>query len=274
VTFRDASQGRPGEIAVTGIPHVLPQGYRRGFICDCAQAKAGAKRHFVMDLCRPPGVGTQFPLRQWIARSTRPGGREAGFYEVDSVPDPDFTFWPKEAYIPTLVSLLRASNYWDWTKHRRRLVRYAQMLYLRSRLFREEYAASRGLSTEACKGESIRVMLDQLRECPVPLARLKLQLLISRDCRWPFITSDCPVVMENTSPQKLSRLEAITDRFTYVIWPISWDMCLIGSVDPLPLGEVLDVPSMVDYARKLISRSAREFLISPHQLAEAEIDLP
>lgn len=255
-----------------GVPHILPQGYQRGFLCACSEGAADGKRLFTMNLRPPEGAGPGFFLRKWIPRSSKSIGKEADFYTAVSVPDPDHTFRPKEEYISTLVREIRESNYWGWLRQRRRLIRYAQMLYLRSRLFREEYASSKGLSIEEVKGESIKAMLGELKQCPVPLANLKLQLLITRDCRRPFITSDCPVVMENTSPARPTKLGALNDRFTYLIWPVAWDMCVIGSVDPLPIGEVINVPPMVEHARKLISKTAREFLISPHPLGATDIE--
>jgi hypothetical protein len=260
---------------MSGIPHILPQGYQRGFECACSEGARDAKRLSVMNLSVPNGAGERFPIRTWVSRSPREVGKESSFYSAGSVPDADYTFRPKEEYISTLVREIRESNYWGWLRRKRRLVRYAQMLYLRSRLFREEYAASKGLSIEDIKEESIKAMLAELGHCPVPFARLKLQLVVARDCRQPFITCDCPVSMENTSPERLTKVEAVTDRFTYLIWPIAWDMCLIGSVDPALEGDVLgNMPQMVDYARKLISKGAREYLISPHALDPAQIELP
>lgn len=258
---------------MSGIPHILPQGYQRGFECACSIGDA--KRLSVMNLSVPEGVGGMFPIRKWVSRSTRGVGKEADFYSAGLVPDPDFTFRPKEEYISTLVREIRESNYWGWLRQKRRLVRYSQMLYLRSRFFREEYAASKGLTVEDVKADSIKAMLEEMGHCPVPFARLKLQMLLTRDCRQPFITSDCPVTMENTAPEKLTRVEALNDRYTYLIWPVAWDMCLIGSVDPALEGEVIgNMPHMVDYARKLMSKGAREYLISPHALDPAQIEFP
>jgi hypothetical protein len=264
------------------LDHHLPQGYLEGFIAPSAEGQLSVfhreeGRWFESG---PPGVGAI-----------------KGFYDYSEGLQPDQTadqaFRDLETKFAAVRRALVASRFSDWKKELNILLQFAQMLRARAPLFREQ-SMDQGrrltflrideiLPPQPSKTEPGK-LVTPIRYSPyVPTeAELRNKTItdmrteISKGAAWmsqmqwclrttwnpsdPFVTCDCPVVMEGWTP---TQAEALQDRRTLVFFPVCWQACLIGS--PAKFDNEIDMlgPDDMKKLRDLFLKSATRFVFSP-----------
>lgn len=243
--------------------HYVPRGYLRGF-------------------AHPEREGSQQPLcvldvgrGEWSAKSPSQIGWMRGFYDYspDSRPDTtaDDSFRRLENQAPRLRDRIRAEGYEAWTQHRNVLVSLAAMLAARSPLFRTQATSGilQSLDDEAqratlAKNYSITIMRAEIERRSAEWQQYDWVLAYSRNAEHPFVASDQCVGMRGDVPT----IGEAFQRNDFWLWcPLSWDMCLIGSSQPLTAESTTELQA--EYIREiqtLTMRQAAIFVASPVRL--------
>jgi hypothetical protein len=244
--------------------HYSPQGYLRGFIHP--DREAHPKPLWVLDVVR----------KKWVERSPSQVAWGRGFYDYseDGLPDAtaDQAFSVFENQLPRVRNQIRTEGYRSWNLHRQFLVAFAAMMAARSPLFRiqsvstvEPSLAQEPTGAALAKNYSITLMRSEMRRRAAEWERFDWVLSYTTNPEEPFVTSDQPVGMRGAAADQ----RIAWDRNDFWLWcPLSWDMCLIASSQPLR-SQTTSSPSREHLAeiRLLTAKQARNFVASPCVLA-------
>jgi hypothetical protein len=226
--------------------HYLPQGYLRGFI-DPARVREDK-----------PLWWFQVPHRKWKRCSTAEVGFIRGFYDYSRQVDPsaetaDQAFAELERNFTLVLRELLDSQFSNWLDHREFLLRYMQMIRVRSPLCFEQKRTG-AKTAQAFVIEEISEDRRKLKVRPTELSdsfiknrsltEMKEEMQKGADwlnnCDWAlrycdspqnsFITSNGPFV--GTGPlegqdQQVS-WEALRHPDTLFYFPLCWQACIVG----------------------------------------------
>lgn len=243
--------------------HITPQGYLRGFI-------------------HPEQLGVPRPLwvfhvqtGRWYRRNPSEVGFERGYYDYAASPRPDASaddaFMRIENEFPRVREQIRRDGYANWPKHRELLVAFAGMMAARSVMFRGQAEAEvLGSLRGHADGESLA------KNYAITRMRSEIEARRQTWQAWdwalgytvspadPIVTSDQAVGMWGNAPDQATA-HTIND---FWIWcPLSWDMCLIGSSQPLAGGRTRPLePNHLSEIRRRTRSQASRFVVSPVRL--------
>jgi hypothetical protein len=264
--------------------HYLPQGYLRGFI-DPTQVNEDK-----------PLWWFQIPHGKWKRCSTAEVGFIRGFYDYSQQVDPsiqtaDQAFAELERNFTLILKELLTANFSSWLDHREFLLRYMQMIRVRSPLYFEQKRAVAKI-TQAYVIEEISEDRKKLKVRPMQLldpfiknrslTEMKEEMQKGADwlneydwalryCDSPqdsFLTSDGPFVV--TGPlegqdQQVS-WDALRHPDTLFYFPLCWQACIVGS--PLQFDVKTDRahPRFLQRVRDMYREKAKDYLISSIRL--------
>lgn len=259
--------------------HIVPQVYLRGFIHPRRDQKRGPLEVF------------RLASNTWgLPQTPDELCTEVGFYDYSvekAETTADDAFRELEEGLFTVRDRLRRDNFQAWTKEREFLIKFALMLAVRSRMFREGLIASASRETAfrilGIDGRKFHVEPFELGAEPEAPKLLKnrsitdMRTAIERDAkewngwRWglrlapsvdcPFVTSDHPPVMRGEDPDRDLAYRA--QNFSIVV-PFGWDFALVGGpAFSQTEGPVYLPPDEMDDLRIVSTSGARETLISP-----------
>jgi hypothetical protein len=266
--------------------HYLPQGYLRGFI-DPAQAKENK-----------PLWWFQVPYRKWTQCSTAEVGFIRGFYDYSRQVDPsietaDQAFAELERNFTLILNELLACQFSNWLDRREFLLRYMQMIRVRSPLYFEQKRTV-AKTTQAFVIEGISEDRKKLKVRPTQLpdpfiknrslTEMKEEMQKGADwlynfdwalryCDSPqdsFLTSDGPFVV--TGPlegqdQQVS-WEALRHPDTLFYFPLCWQACIVGSPRLFEVKTDKAHPRFLQSVRNMYREKAKEYLISAIRLGD------
>jgi Protein of unknown function (DUF4238) len=256
--------------------HYLPQGYMRGFI-------------------GPNPTNPQKPLwhlslssREWKEMSTSEIAFEEGFYdrrrEDATLTTADQAFAEFERTFPLIRQELISANFSNWRSHLNFLLRYLEMMRLRTPLAFEQRIArdkKQSWGRVVSVGEKKvtyepatpsdewfwdKAISDMLAELPKRAEWLNsfqwcLRYCVSADD--PFILPDTPCIVEG----RFTELEvAMTKPETLVVFPLCWQACLLGSIAPFEVDTAEFAHRDLRIMRYKHATCAKEFVVSPVRL--------
>ena len=240
--------------------HYVPQAYLRGFVHP--QRHDHPKPLWVLDLNR----------HEWSEKSPSQIGWARGFYDYEPGSNPDATaedaFRRLENDVPGIRDCIRAKGYQGWTVYRDVLVEFAVMMAARSPLFRTQAVSQAHpsltdwpTSNALAKNFSITLMRAEMRRRPKEWQGYDWVLGYTRDPEFPFIASDRVVGMRGN---ELTAAEALRRNDFWLWCPLSWDMCLIASSQPLDAEPTAALgPVHVAELQTQTRQQARAFVASP-----------
>ncbi len=260
--------------------HVLPQGYLAGFTDPTNDGQV-----CVFDRQQ----------QRWFETGTAAVGAIKGFYDYSEGSQPDRTadqaFEKLEGEFPAVRRELVANRFSGWRKHLDLLLRFAQMLQVRSQLFREHdvtqgrqrpilqivevvnpttikvapYAPESKAEHETLlRNLSITNMRTEITHGAAHFSQLHWCLRFTTDSSDPVITADNAVVVEGRAA---TLLEAFRDRETLVFFPLCSQACLIGSPAKFDKKRAPFDPRLLRHVREVYVKSTRRFVYSPVRLA-------
>ena len=209
--------------------HYVPQAYLRGFIHPQRQDRP--KPLWVLDIDR----------HEWSEKSCSQIGWARGFYDYAPGSNADATaedaFRRLENDVPRIRDCIRANGYEGWTEYRDVLVEFAVMMAARSPVFRTQAVSQAHPSLTDCragnalaKNFSITLMRTEMRRRPCEWQGYDWVLGYTKNPEFPFIAGDQVVGMRGNA---LTAEEALRQNDFWLWCPLSWDMCLIASSQPL-----------------------------------------
>lgn len=167
---------------------------------------------------------------------------------------------------------IRNEGYSSWPQHRDALLSFAAMLTARSPLFRDQSASGILPSLDnypnketLAKNYSITTMRSETPRRATEWKMYHWGLRYTKNPDFPVIASDQSVGMQGSAE---NQLEAYQIRDFWLWFPISWDMCLIGSSIPLrgeSTGEFEE--AHIAEIQNLVRSYATAFVVSPVQLS-------
>ena len=261
--------------------HILPQGFLRGFI-------------------DPARIESERPLwyfdvqkNAWSERSTSEVAHGKGFCDykgnVSDVEHPDITFSELERKYP-LVRERIISNFPKWTEHQDFLMRFMQMMRVRSYLFFEQ-KHKEGKGIEAWQVDSVdyeknQIKLKSMTPNPLTLAQIKNRTItqmreeIQKGADWmpgfhwvlrycespadPFITTEQPLILH--SRPSASVQEAFNHPDAMLLFPLCWQACLVASRNRLDIETAKLSSAEMREFRAIYRQMATLFIISPRKL--------
>jgi len=273
------------------LDHILPRSYLRGFAIPNTTDRLNVFK---------------FETRKWFETSPGSVGGENGFYDYSSGAAPDATadqaFAELETNFPIVRQELLEQGLGNWTRHRDFLVRYADMLRARSRLYREDTFKDLQTKTfhkideienvpnpdtgemqskiryslftpkngqeeqDLFKNMSITRMREEIKKAPGLFAEWHWCLQFTADVTDPFIVAD-NLAVSLTGPEPATPAEAVNLPQTQLIFPLCWQICLIGRKQNFeeetgPIDRVL----LHDLQHQCLRDGHSRFAYSPHQL--------
>jgi hypothetical protein len=269
------------------LDHLLPQGYLEGFTAPST-----------------PGQLSVFDCRdqRWFETGTAVVGAVRGFYDYTEGTEPgqdaDEAFANLETRFPAVRRDLFAGGVSDRRKHLDVLLAFAQMLRVRSELFRDQNMANDRrkpfmrikeiLPAEPSKtdpgtfvtpirvepyrpdndkehelllrNKAITDMRTEIAKGPTWMSDMHWCLRSCQNPADPFVTSDNAVVVQRCTP---ALEEALRDRETLIFFPICWQACLVGSPAKLDVETGALDPSDIRKVRGIFRQSAFRFVFSP-----------
>ena len=249
--------------------HYVPQAYLRGFIHP--QRRSYPKPLWVLDLRR----------HEWYEKSPYQIGWEYGFYDYSAGSNPDATaedaFRSLENDIPRIRDYIRANGHQCWTMYRNVLIDFAAMMAARSPLFRTQAISEVGPSLDddpsanaLAKNYSITLMRAEMRQRPKEWRRYDWILRYTENPESPFVAADQVVGMRGNA---LSAAEALRQNDFWLWCPLSWDMCLIASSQPLDAEPTAPLqPEHVAEIQTLTKQQAQTFVASPVRIPHLATD--
>lgn len=267
------------------LDHLLPQGYLNGFTHPST-----------------PGQLSVYDIQnqRWFESGTARVAAIRGFYDYSHSGDPDKTadeaFREFEEKFPNIIRELVGKGFSNWQEHLNFLLGYAQMLRVRTELFREQELAQARQATMLRVTEvfqdpktgqmairyapltetdaeletlrrnmSITKMRSEIDKGPAFFSTMHWCLRVTEDRSDPVITGDNPIIVEGQAPTLGAALD---DPRTLVFFPVCWQACLVGSRGSFKV----DTDSFYAcYLRRLRSRYLRtdgRFAYSPTRVAE------
>ena len=257
------TKSKPSADAKGRRDHYVPQGYLRGFIHPERQDQD--KLLWVLDVKRG----------KWSEKSPSQIGWERGFYDYTPGSNPeataDDTFRCLENDFPVIRDRIRKEGYTSWIRHWKVLVEFAVMMAARSPLFREQVLSQQrpSLATSltgdgAAKDFAITLMMKETSRNPQQWNGYDWVLRHTNEPENSFIVSDQVVGMKGNAP---TLAEAVQTNDFWLFCPLSWDMCLLASSQPLDAD--LTAPHQLEHVAELqtlMKRQARKFVASPVQI--------
>ena len=235
--------------------HFVPQGYLRGFI-------------------HPSRVREQKPLwvfatstRSWSEKSPAEIGFARGFYTARGGPAAHFPFdrlfADLERDLPASRESIRQHGYPTWIHHRSVLVRAAAVFSARTDYFLAEATAASGGQPQA-RDQGLATMANELLRRPMHWEKLHWALRVVHSPDDGLPTADSPVQMEGSLEDPRSNPSvAMSHPDTALLFPLAWDMLLMGSPQPWPVPTApLPRPS-IERLRARARESATDFFVSP-----------
>ena len=212
---------------------------------------------------------------KWKRKSTAQIGHLRGFYDYppDSKPDAtaDEAFQRLENDFPKARNAIRRDGYTSWAQHRDVLVSFAAMLTARSPLFRGQSSAeilpaltAHPKGAVLAKNYAITNMRTEIQRRGSEWRSYHWALNYTSTPDEPVITCDHPVSMtSNYADQR----EAYERKDFWLLFPVAWDMCLIGSTVPVDGEQTRQFEP--EHRRELVAyirKQASLFIVSPVQL--------
>lgn len=266
--------------------HLLPQGYLEGF--------TGPDRFLeVFDIAE----------KKWFRSKPDRVAAIRGYFDYSPGAQPDETadqaFQEYEDKFPNLRRELIASNFKDWKSHLDFLLRYMQMLRVRTQLFRKDtvqqlerqpprrFGHAEAVPHPHLPGQqAIRISLEDFdrtggdrdvvfNDLSISQMRAELKRGIQYlgDFNWvlryttdpanPLITADEAIRFEGPAP---SREQAIFHPDSWFLFPLCWQACLIGNRGRL-------YPTRQEFAPENIREQQRKFLGSLCRFAYSPVRL-
>ncbi len=274
--------------------HFVPQAYLRGFI-DPAR-KNMPKPLWVFDV----------EAQAWYEKSPSEIAYVRGFYDYqrDSTPDEtaDETFAELERSFPQIRDDILARGFSAWPNHKEFLLKFGQMMRARSPLFREHSIEQTRKSRILTLTERIKIEPDPDKaglyrqtwkvEAFTPkdekeknrlfknkaITDMRSEIKKGADCfdnyDWclqyttdptdPVIAADNCIVVDGKAPNLDA---ALTDPETLIFFPISWQMCLIGSPLTFDCETAEFHTEDLKRLRAIFKETAALFIVSPTQLS-------
>jgi hypothetical protein len=245
--------------------HVKPEGYLWGFVTEKPDHE---QKPLWACYVSPPPIQTNRPTLRWIPQSPSEVSVQIGWYDYspDSTPaeTADQAFAKLERKITPVRDAIRKERYRTWRRHLPFLLRYGHMLQVRSELYREDVVGS-SPGVPHPKNYSITRMREELKKGPSEMwTTFQWTLRFSRDPGDPFITGDsAPVISGDVADPNL----LLTGVRTRCLYPLGWDMALLGRLEPWPRDIDECEPSELDFYRRRVSEMARRYLVSPRDLS-------
>jgi hypothetical protein len=263
--------------------HYLPQGYLRGFI-DLAEAHMD-RPLWCLDKHR----------YQWQRKAPAQICRKVGFYDSSTdavdVEHADVTFKSMEDGFPTLRQSLQDCNFVGWRHHLDFLLCYIQMIRARSPLFfdlQKQHLQTmkvsrivsiaedrKSVTVDNIQGRSITgpemtdmtlaQMRAEIKKGADWMSQLHWQIRTTLDPHDPVITSEHPLF--STGRFDLTQ-SPIFDASTVVNFPLCWQACLIGRVEPFLCDIDPFRPPELRGLRAMITGLANELVISPYPVRD------
>jgi hypothetical protein len=201
---------------------------------------------------------------------------ERGFYDYPDGAKPDATaddaFRTLEREFPLVRERIRGDRT-NWIRHRETLVSFAAMLAARSPLFRVQSIsgvlpslADRANSAVMAKSYSITTMRAEMQRRAQEWLSYHWALGYTEDPSVPVITSDQSIGMRGAVADQ--GVAYASDDF-WLWFPVSWDMCLVGSSKPLDAYDTVEFS--IEHLAELQSltyQQARRFVVSPVRLPD------
>jgi hypothetical protein len=262
--------------------HYLPQSYLRGFIDPAREDEA------------QPIWQLDTRYQKWRMRSAKEIAHKPGFYdyegenpELEEIESADDAFRELENEFQEVRSWLTHRGFRNWHKKLDFLLRYMQMLRVRSPLYFEQMNAP---------GQSLRAMVIQeihpdnktlTVSDPVPLSfpqiknwtitNMREEMHKGPDWTWtftwalrytdsvadPFVANEQPFIAEGPTG---NMVELVKHPDTLLVFPICWQACLFGSLRRFDRGTDLNGPDAMRVVRKKYRSYAGQFLVSPTKL--------
>jgi len=266
--------------------HYLPQGYIRGFV-DPARDNED-KPLWKLDIAS----------KKWAERSTKAVGFITGFYdyagegpELEGLPSADETFLQLENEFPIVrekLLALRRKAFRNWKKHLDFLLRYMDMLRVRSPAYFEQreiaWKATPTWTIEKVDGNKITLksmegstppdvfiknrtlfqMREEIQKSGAWLWDLNWALRYTETVIEPFVASEAPLVAEMLPG--VSADEALHHPETLLYFPVCWQVCLFGSPQRFDVGTDKLGSDDMKVARQNYRLFAKDFLLSPTKL--------
>ena len=211
----------------------------------------------------------------WRQKSPAQIGHVRGFYDYapDSSPDAsaDEAFMRLENDFPRTRDAIRRDGYASWTRHRDVLVSFAAMLTARSPLFREQSSAeifppltAHPQGAVLAKNYAITNMRAEILRRGAEWKSYYWALSYTTTPEEPVITCDHPIAMRSDYADQRVAYEK---KDFWLLFPVAWDMCLVGSTVPLD-GELTRQfdPEHLRELAEYIRKQAGLFIVSPVQL--------
>ena len=212
---------------------------------------------------------------KWSEKSPSQIAWERGFYDHTPGSNPDATaddaFRCLENDFPVIRDLIRNDGYESWIRHRDMLVAFAVMMAARSPLFREQVRSQESLSLAtgstadgAAKDLAITLMMTEMCRMSQQWKGYDWVLRHTKEPENPFVASNQVVGMRGNAP---TIAEAVQNNDFWLFFPLSWDMCLLASSQPLDAN--LTAPHQLEHVAELqtlMRRQATKFVASPAQI--------
>jgi hypothetical protein len=244
--------------------HILPASYLDGFAHP--KPPEPTKPLWVFNLS----------LLKWERKSSTQIAHERGFYDYapGSTPDAsaDDAFRRLENDFPKARAAIRRDGYSTWPQHRDVLVSYGAMLAARSRLFREQSSADILPTLEdhpdkevLAKNYAITNMRSEIPRRAEEWKSYHWVLSYTTKPDHPVITCDQPIGMNGNGADQT---QAYKQKDFWLLFPVAWDMCLVGSTTPISGDQTRVFPA--EYLAELhryIRAQASLLIVSPVQLA-------
>jgi hypothetical protein len=273
--------------------HYIPQGYLRGFIAPDNR------------LAERPLWAFDIPHQKWSEKSTREIAYRYGLYDYSEECPPEITvdsaFVELEQTFPKVREEIVAGGFTNWKTHKDFLIRFMDMLRVRSLLYFDEmleaYSATQILEIEnvldtrpdlsdpnrsvttvkykertfKSRDEKQRLLknltLTEMRralEAPAPwLSSVNWVLRYTSDSHNPCVCSEQPLLLHGS---ETSSSAALSNPDTFIFFPLSWNACMVGC--PVPIDKDTDEFHPVDLGqiRKIYREAATLFVVSPHRI--------
>jgi hypothetical protein len=248
--------------------------------------------------------------RRWFETGTAGVGAERGFYDYSPgrFPDQiaDDAFSGLESKFPAVRKELISGGFSGWGAQREFLLEYAQMLRVRSRLFREQAVGLAQRSIIAVVEEVVEepsrtepgVVRTGLRVKPyvagddaqhkqrlrnISITRMRSEiakgaglfsdlhwcLRLTEDSGHPVVTADQPVIAVGSTPA-LTEDVLLRDPNIWTIFPVCWKACLIGNRLKADMEIESFQPSGLRWLQDQYFRADSGFAYAPSRIAVRE----
>jgi hypothetical protein len=261
--------------------HYIPQGYLRGFI-DPARRNNDKPLWCLNKL-----------YNQWETRSTTQICCREGMFDFSgdaiAAEHPDQTFGRMENDFPDIRDKLVQTKFITWREHKDFLLRYMQMIRVRSPAYfvqkgddlsnslvatitSVDHAANkttidspRRLSAAEIKNMTLANMQYEFRQGVAWMADFHWQVKITSDTHDPVVTSETPLFVEGRKQQteRIVTWDLLEDNATQIWFPLCWSAVLVGRKRPFDTDlESFDQSSLTGL-RHIICEMTPKYVISP-----------